>query len=75
MSIILIGTDDRCFCDAASKCVLGKRGSQLRCNHKDLDDKGYRTIKVADEKSSKEVVKAMTIDGYNHTLKIRDVKC
>jgi hypothetical protein len=74
MSVILIDTDGLCFCNCASKCVLGKCGSAERCTKEQIEELGYKTLQVVGKKSEQAVHDAMCCDGKIHKLKIRDKK-
>jgi len=73
MSVILIDTEGLCFCNCASKCVIGKCGSASRCTKEQLEELGFTTLQVASKRSQMAVHKAMTRDGKSHKLKIRDI--
>lgn len=73
MSIILVGTDNRCLCSCGVKCVNGKVGSEARCTRSELTAAGYRTVAISDSKSQAEIGKATTVDGHVHTIKVKDV--
>jgi hypothetical protein len=75
MSVILVDTKGLCFCNCATKCVLGHIGSTHRCTKEELEEEGYMVIQVANERSGNAVYDAMTADGHKHKLKIKDKKC
>lgn len=73
MSYILIGTDGKCFCNCAMKCIKGKTGMQYRCTKEDIEEEGFKTIQVSDKKSNAAVMDSLVCDGRDHTLKIKDI--
>lgn len=74
MSIILVDTKGLCFCNCATKCVLGHIGGASRCSKKELESQGYKVIQVANKKSEKAISDAMCCDGKNHKIKIKNIK-
>ncbi len=40
---IKFGVDERCLCDCATPCPLGKSGMAYRCTKEELSQAGYET--------------------------------
>ena len=51
MCIILIDEGGQCTCNCASKCIVGKTGSAMRCTRQEIEGKGYSP------KTLKEIIK------------------
>jgi hypothetical protein len=74
MSYILIDKENYCFCNCAMTCVcMHKSGMMKRCTKQEIESKGFKTIQVHDKESERQVLDSICIDGYEHTLKIKNV--
>jgi hypothetical protein len=72
MALIIIGTDKRCTCSCASKCV-GKEynsGMGARCTKEELENAGHHTVELNSEKDDKIIQDFLCIDGDEKKIRL-----
>jgi hypothetical protein len=72
MAHILVGTDGRCFCNCADKCVVEhKSGMQARCTKEQIEFARHRPVQVFDKKSDKAIQDFTCIDGDEKKIRVK----
>jgi len=46
MAHILIDKENRCTCNCATKCIVGKTGMAQRCTKEQIENEGHYTVLV-----------------------------
>ena len=65
MALVIIGTDKRCTCNCAMKCIAKEynSGTAPRCTKEEIENAGHKTIEVNSTKDDKIIRDILCIDG------------
>ncbi len=74
MALIIIGTDQRCTCSCAVKCIKNKTGSSARCTKKEIEEEGHHTIELLSKDDDRIIQECMRYDGDEKKLKLKLVR-
>lgn len=76
MSKILIDENNTCLCDCGTRCVLGRVGSQLRCNKYELEKEGFDCVVLKDINNEKPLSFTEWVErgGYFDNISVKGIE-
>ena len=75
MALIIIGTDKRCTCNCAMKCVVQhKSGMMPRCTKEEIEDAGHHTLELHGKKDDDIIRDFLCIDGDDKKIRLDIVR-